>query len=144
MAHILIVDDDAGLRASLSEALADLGHAAEEAPDGKAGLTRIRRGGIDAVLLDLRMPQMDGLAVLRALSGERAPPVAVLTAVPTAANTIEAIRLGAVDHLAKPVGRAALKTLIERMLATPLARPWRWSPASPSACHRRRPRAGRR
>ena len=121
MAHILIVDDDAGLRASLAEALTDLGHAAEEAPDGAAGLARIRRGGIDAVLLDLRMPGMDGLTVLRALSGEKAPPVAVLTAVPTAANTIEAMRLGAVDHLAKPVGRAALKTLIERMLATPPA-----------------------
>ncbi len=121
MAHILIVDDDAGLRASLAEALTDLGHAAEEAPDGAAGLARIRRGGIDAVLLDLRMPGIDGLTVLRALSGEKAPPVAVLTAVPTAANTIEAMRLGAVDHLAKPVGRAALKTLIERMLATPPA-----------------------
>ena len=121
MAHILIVDDDAGLRASLSEALVDLGHTAEEAPDGAAGLVRIRHGGIDAVLLDLRMPGMDGLAVLRALWGEKAPPVAVLTAVPTAANTIEAMRLGAVDHLAKPVGRAALKTLIARLLATPPA-----------------------
>jgi DNA-binding NtrC family response regulator len=119
MARILIVDDDAGLRASLNEALADFGHSAEDAPDGAAGLARIRQGGIDAVLLDLRMPGMDGLAVLRALAGTKAPPIAVLTAVPTAANTIEAMRLGAVDHLAKPVGRAALQSLIGRMLATP-------------------------
>jgi DNA-binding NtrC family response regulator len=118
MARILIVDDDAGLRASLREALADFGHSAEDAPDGAAGLARIRQGGIDAVLLDLRMPGMDGLAVLRAIAGTKAPPVAVLTAVPTAANTIEAMRLGAVDHLAKPVGRTALQGLIERMLAT--------------------------
>jgi DNA-binding NtrC family response regulator len=119
MARILIVDDDAGLRASLKEALADLGHSTEDAPDGATGLARIRLGGIDAVLLDLRMPGMDGLAVLRALAGVKAPPIAVLTAVPTAANTIEAMRLGAVDHLAKPVGRATLGSLIERMLATP-------------------------
>jgi DNA-binding NtrC family response regulator len=121
MAHILIVDDDAGLRASLSEALGDLGYSTEEASEGGSGLNRIRQGGIDAVLLDLRMPGMDGLAVLRALAGSKAPPIAVLTAVPTAANTIEAMRLGAADHLAKPVGRAALKALIERMLATPEA-----------------------
>ncbi len=112
MARILIIDDDAGLRSSLAEALVEFGHTAEEAPDGAAGLARIRRGGFDAVLLDLRMPGMDGLAVLRALAGVEAPPVAVLTAVPTAANTIEAMRLGAVDHLTKPIGRSALQTLI--------------------------------
>ena len=122
MARILIIDDDAGLRSSLAEALVEFGHTAEEAPDGAAGLARIRRGGFDAVLLDLRMPGMDGLAVLRALAGVEAPPVAVLTAVPTAANTIEAMRLGAVDHLTKPIGRSALQTLIERMLATTPAR----------------------
>jgi DNA-binding NtrC family response regulator len=60
---------------------------------------------------------MDGLEVLRRIR-ERpdAPPVAVLTAVPTSANTIEAMRLGAADHLAKPIGRDGLRALLERML----------------------------
>jgi DNA-binding NtrC family response regulator len=117
MARVLIIDDDAALRAGLAETLGDLGHAAEQAADGAAGLARLSRGGIDAVLLDLRMPGMDGLSVLRALRerGE-AVPVAVLTAVPTAGNTIEAMRLGAVDHLAKPIGREALAALVGRML----------------------------
>jgi two-component system NtrC family response regulator len=117
MPVILIVDDDAALREGISETLADLGHTPVEAADGAAALVRIGRGGIDAVLLDLRMPGMDGMTVLRRLH-ERAPglPVAVLTAVPTASNTIEAMRLGAVDHLAKPVGRADLAALLARML----------------------------
>ncbi len=122
MARILIVDDDAALRDGIAETLRDLGHEAVQAADGAAALARvaagaIEAGAIDAVLLDLRMPGMDGMTVLRHLR-ERpgAPPVAVLTAVPTASNTIEAMRLGAVDHLAKPIGRAALAALIARML----------------------------
>jgi len=117
MATILIVDDDAALRTGIAETLSDLGHVAAEAADGRAALARIARGGIDAVLLDLRMPGMDGMEVLRRLrAGPEPPPVAVLTAVPTAANTIEAMRLGAVDHLAKPIGRADLVDLLTRML----------------------------
>ena len=72
------------------------------------------------MLLDLRMPGIDGIEVLRRLRGlPSPPPVAVLTAVPTAGNTIEAMRLGAVDHLAKPVGRDDLAGLIARMLPAP-------------------------
>jgi two-component system NtrC family response regulator len=88
-----------------------------QAPDGPAGLARLGGGGIDAVLLDLRMPGMDGMEVLRRLHAAGPhPPVAVLTAVPTPSNTIEAMRLGAVDHLAKPIGRAELAALLVRML----------------------------
>ena len=122
MARLLIVDDDAALRAGIAETLGDLGHVAEQVADGLAALDRLSRPGIDAVLLDLRMPGLDGLAVLRALRERGAmPPVAVLTAVPTAANTIEAMRLGAVDHLAKPIGRDALAALVARMLPAPEA-----------------------
>jgi two-component system NtrC family response regulator len=117
MHTVLIVDDDEALRAGLVETLSDLGHRAEEAADGTAALALLARGGVDAVLLDLRMPGMDGMELLRRMRAHTdAPPVAVLTAVPTAANTIEAMRLGAVDHLAKPVGRADLEALIARML----------------------------
>lgn len=117
MATILIIDDDAGLRESITETLVDLHHTSVEAADGRAGLTRLERPGIDAVLLDLRMPGLDGLEVLRRIrASPDAPPVAVLTAVSTATNTIEAMRLGAVDHLTKPVTRADLVALLKRML----------------------------
>ncbi len=121
MSVILIVDDDEELRDSMAETLADLGHQPEHAADGEAALRRLARGGIDAVLLDLRMPGPDGLEVLRRIRAQdrlagSMLPVAVLTAAPTAANTIEAMRLGAVDHLAKPAGREALGALIKAML----------------------------
>jgi CheY-like chemotaxis protein len=93
MATVLIVDDDAALRESIAETLADLGHDPIEAVDGRAALARLRQPGVDAVLLDLRMPGLDGMEVLRQLRAQpEAPPVAVLTAVPTAGNTIEAMR----------------------------------------------------
>ena len=122
MVRILIVDDDTALRDSIAETIADLGHVPVAAPDGAAALARLAQGGIDGVLLDLRMPGLDGIEVLRRLRALPAsPPVAVLTAVPTAGNTIEAMRLGAVDHLAKPVGRDDLAALIARMLPAPAA-----------------------
>jgi len=73
--------------------------------------------GVDAVLLDLRMPGMDGLEVLRRIrSGSHPPPVTVLTAHATAENTIEAMRLGAFDHLTKPIGRDALERALNMMM----------------------------
>jgi DNA-binding NtrC family response regulator len=117
MRRILIVDDDAALRDGLAEAVTDLGHRAIEAPSGRAALDLARRERVDAVLLDLRMPDLDGLEVLRRLRRDGSgAPVAILTAYADAANTIEAMRLGAFDHLTKPIGRADLGCLLERML----------------------------
>ena len=117
MAAILIVDDDAALREGMAETLTDLGHTVIEAADGPAALALAARRRPDAVLLDLRMPGMDGLEVLSRLRALPDPPaVAVLTAHASAANTIEAMRLGAADHLVKPVGRADLAALLDRLL----------------------------
>ena len=117
MARILIIDDDAALREGMAEAITDLGHIAENAADGEAGLRRLAHPPkLDAVLLDLRMPGLDGMEVLRRMRSSGGPPVAILTAVATAANTIEAMRLGAIDHLTKPIGRADLADLLARLL----------------------------
>ena len=118
MATILIVDDDAALREGLAETLHDLGHRSVEAPTGLIALDIVGREHIDAVLLDLRIPGMDGLEILRRLRAEpaKAPPIAILTAYASAANTIEAMRLGAFDHLTKPIARADLAFLMTRML----------------------------
>jgi two-component system NtrC family response regulator len=119
MATVLIVDDDRALQESLAETITDLGHRPLTAASGRAGLSQLEREHIDAILLDLRMPDMDGLDVLRKVRGHAgAPPVVVLTAFATAANTIEAMRLGAFDHLTKPIGRQELAALLKRMLPT--------------------------
>lgn len=118
MARVLIIDDDAAFRESLAETIADLGHEPLAAAEGKAGLARLAEGGIDAVLLDLRMPGEGGIAVLGEIMAQTAPPpVAVITAAPSSATTIEAMRLGAFDYITKPVGREALAALLARMLA---------------------------
>ncbi len=120
MATVLIVDDDDALRQAIATTLSDLGHQPEQAADGESALAWLSRHRADAVLLDLRMPGLDGMEVLRRICARPdAPPVAVLTAVPTGENTIEAMRLGAADHLAKPVGRDGLRALLVRMLPVP-------------------------
>src|SRR5215472_10450607 len=125
MATILIVDDDDAMREGLAETVTDLGYRAREAATGKDALALVAAGGIDAVLLDLRMPGgLDGIEVLRRIrAGENAPPTAVLTAFAGADNTIEAMRLGAFDHLTKPIGRDNLKSLVRRVLAQATAVP---------------------
>jgi DNA-binding NtrC family response regulator len=118
MAAVLIVDDDGAMREALAEAVRDLGFEAEQAPSGHAALAALDAKPIDAVLLDLRMPGMDGLEVLRRIRARpQPPPVTILTAHATAGNTIEAMRLGAFDHLTKPIGRSDLARVLEHMAA---------------------------
>jgi len=133
MPTILIVDDDPAIREALSEALTDLGHRPACAAEGTAALSWLEQHTADAVLLDLRMPGLDGMEVLRRIRAKPAsPPVVILTAVPTSSNTIEAMRLGAADHLAKPIGRADLTALLVRILSSPVA-----IPPLPAAVHER-------
>jgi DNA-binding NtrC family response regulator len=119
MTAILIVDDEKNLRDGLSEAVRDLGYQALVASSGREALTVAEANRPDAVLLDLRMPDMDGLQVLtrlRTIADSSNVPVAIITAYATAANTIEAMRLGAFDHLTKPIGREDLASLLRRMI----------------------------
>jgi DNA-binding NtrC family response regulator len=119
MAAILIVDDDPAMRDALAEAVRDLDQVVLLAPSGDAALALLEREAVSAVFLDLRMPRMDGLEVLRRIRARPQPPVVtVLTAHATATNTIEAMRLGAFDHLTKPIGRQDVARAIERMLAS--------------------------
>jgi two-component system NtrC family response regulator len=119
MTTVLIVDDEKDLREGLSETVRDLGYKALVAASGREALAAAATNKPDAVLLDLRMPDMDGLQVLNRLhaaaDGTNVP-VAIITAYATAANTIEAMRLGAFDHLTKPIGREDLASLLQRMI----------------------------
>ncbi len=120
MATILIVDDDPALREGLAETVADLGHTPLPAASGSEALARLQDSVISAVLLDLRMPgDLDGMSVLERICAlPDRPPVTVLTAFASPANTIEAMRLGAHDHLTKPIGRADLAAVLDAMLRT--------------------------
>jgi len=123
MATVLIVDDDAVLCEALAEAIRDLSHEALTVSSGAAALALLERETINAIFLDLRMPGMDGLEVLRRVRARaHAPAVAILTAHASATNTIEAMRLGAFDHLIKPIGREDVERVLGQMLSSAAAR----------------------
>jgi two-component system NtrC family response regulator len=115
MARILIVDDDRSFREALAESLIDLGYEVIEASDAEKALNLIEDA--DAVFLDLRMPGKSGIDFLREAKPE--VPVVVLTAFADSSNTIEAIKLGAFDHLTKPIGRSDLQRVLSAALKKP-------------------------
>jgi len=120
VARLLVIDDDRAFRESLVEALRDFGQDVAEAGSGAEGFAIIDSEPVDLVFLDLRMPGLDGLKVLSRLRANAAQPripVVVLTAYASSANTIAAMRLGAFDHLVKPVGRAEIAEVLRRALA---------------------------
>ncbi|UJX39439.1 response regulator [Desulfovibrio sp. JY] len=104
-ARILLVEDDADVRQAISLWLTTSGYAVATAGDGRAGLAAIRAQKPDAVLLDLRLPGLDGFEVLKALAreGGEPPPVIVISGQDEIQGVIQAFRLGATDYLQKPI-----------------------------------------
>lgn len=121
MARILIIDDDAAFRESLAETIQQFGHEVVEAATGEDGLKVLAQGTVDAVFLDFRMPGMSGIDVLRQRIDHGAP-IVMLTAQASSDNTIEAMKLGALDHLLKPIGREDVGRVLERMLVREIER----------------------
>ena len=103
--NILVVDDDEVVRLSHMRSLATAHCNVEAAWNGSEALHAMERHPFDVVLLDLRMPGMDGMTVLKTIK-ERWPEseVVVITGYPSIETAKEAVRLGAYDYLAKPVG----------------------------------------
>ncbi len=117
MPRILIADDEANLRSTLCRMLRAEGYRTLEARDGIEAVSLLRRGGIDAVVLDLSMPRLDGFGVLAALNEEEgAPPVIVLTAHASLEHAVRALREGAWDFLEKPPASEAILLRLRRAL----------------------------
>ena len=108
MAHILVADDDEGVRTFLAEALELDGHEVETAPDGVTALELASRRAFDVVITDLTMPRMDGMTLLRRVK-EDSPEVEVilLTAFGSIESAVAAMRTGAFDYLTKPLSSPA-------------------------------------
>ncbi|MFO0762387.1 MAG: sigma-54 dependent transcriptional regulator [Byssovorax sp.] len=99
----LVVDDDAGVRYTLRGALEDAGLHVEEAKDGAEALSILAARPFDLVVSDLRMPGVDGLALLRRLrEGPRPPTFILVTAHGSERHAVEAMKLGAFDYFKKP------------------------------------------
>ena len=101
--RVLLIDDDARLAELLVAYLTPQGVALTHAPGGQAGLAQVAAGGWDAVLLDVMMPGLDGLAVLRQLRAKDARlPLLMLTARGDESDRVVGLELGADDYVAKP------------------------------------------
>ncbi|OZB61506.1 MAG: DNA-binding response regulator [Lysobacterales bacterium 14-68-21] len=116
--RILVVDNEPKMRRILELSLKNLGHEVEQAGDGREALAAIERGAFDLVLSDLRMPNMDGIALLEALRerGEDVP-VIVLTAYGTIETAVAAMKLGAVDYILRPFEIETIELAVSRVLA---------------------------
>ncbi len=116
-ATLLVADDDEAVRLSLERVLTREGYGVVLAPDGQAALDRLRQGGIDLLLSDLRMPGLTGLELLK-LAKEVAPDVDVilLTAFGTVEEAVRAMKDGAIDFLTKPLQRAQLLRVVRQAL----------------------------
>jgi len=123
MAQILVVDDEIGIRELLSEILADEGHQvtlAESATDARRAR---ERGRPDLVLLDIWMPDTDGITLLKewSASGQLTMPVVMMSGHGTIETAVEATRIGAMDFLEKPIALQRLLATVKRALRNPEA-----------------------
>ena len=116
-ARILIVDDEEAMRDACRQVLAPEGLALKEASSGVGVLEMIRHESFDLVILDLKMPGMDGMEILRRLQQE-SPDTAtiVITGYPSVESAVEAMKLGAADFLPKPFTPDVLRLTVRRTL----------------------------
>jgi DNA-binding response OmpR family regulator len=115
--HILVVDDERNIRNNLGMVLEAEGYKVDKASNGDDALLRVKEGRYDIVFVDIQMPKMDGLELLRYLRGLRPKmPVVMLTAYGTVSRAVEAMKLGAVDFMEKPFDPKAVLLLCEEIL----------------------------
>ena len=131
--RVLIVDDDQGLRTVLAAALGDEGFAVTQAGDGAAGLRKFESEGADLLILDILMPEMDGLEVCRRIRRKSAVPIVLLSSRGDEVDRVTGLETGADDYVTKPFSTRELIARIravERRVAPPAAQGAGPAPAS--------------
>ena len=125
MHRILLIDDDAQLGPPLAAYLARFDLALDCALSPSAGQARLAQGGVDAVILDVMLPEMDGFALCRAIRRDSDIPILMLTARGEVMDRVVGLELGADDYLPKPFEPrelvARLQTVLRRRVAAPPA-----------------------
>lgn len=126
--RVLLVEDDGTIADFVEKGLREAGFAVDVATDGRAGLARALTGGHDAAIVDLMLPQMDGLAVIDALRarGVRTP-VLILSARRSVDDRVRGLQAGGDDYLTKPFAFAELLARVQALIrrATGAAEPTR-------------------
>jgi len=115
--HILVVDDEAVVRTGIAQVLSQQGLAAATAADAAEALAQLARQPFAVVLLDIKLPDMDGVQVLKHLRQDFPDTeVIMITGYPTIAGAVECIRLGALDYLVKPFRIEELEAVVQKAL----------------------------
>jgi two-component system, OmpR family, response regulator len=121
-ARILIADDEANIRDVVQYALERDGYQVETAADGQTALSRIEAGGIDLVVLDVLMPELDGLNLCRKLRERGDIPIIFLSSRTEEADRILGLELGGDDYVTKPFSPRELSTRVKAVLRRVAAR----------------------
>jgi len=115
--RVLVVEDEAGLRLTLSDRLTSEGYAVETADDGEAGLAEAARGAFDVIVLDVMLPRMNGFQVCQEIRRRGiATPILMLTARGQVVDKVVGLKLGADDYLTKPFESIELMARLEALL----------------------------
>jgi DNA-binding NtrC family response regulator len=115
---VLVVDDEDALRTVLSSELINEGYEVRSAADGDEAISELEKNAYDMVLLDIKMPRMNGFEVLKHLKQKHPKTkVVMLTGFADLKNAIESKKLGADDFVSKPYDLVDLLTTIERVLS---------------------------
>lgn len=113
--RILVIDDEAVICEACRLVLAEKGHGVDHRLTGRGGLLAMERSEYDLVLLDMKLPDIDGTEVLKAVCGKTpAPRVIVMSGYSTMSNAVNAMKLGAADYLSKPFTDDELIETIEK------------------------------
>lgn len=124
MARILVIEDEPKIASFMTRALSAEGFGVDQTTDGLQGLGLARSGRYDMVVLDLMLPTLDGVSILKDVMRARPEqPVLVLSAVSDVQSKVECLKLGACDYVSKPFQIAELVTRIHKGLRKPAAAP---------------------
>ncbi|UCH45544.1 MAG: sigma-54-dependent Fis family transcriptional regulator, partial [Nitrospiraceae bacterium] len=117
MIRILVIDDEEAIRDLLTDYLQSKGYDVVTSPDGESGLAHLKETKFDLFLLDLMMPGMSGMDVLReTVAAKIDVPSIIITANASVQTAVEAVKLGAFDYISKPFDLEDIHLAITRLL----------------------------
>lgn len=137
MPRILIADDEEHIRDVVQYALERDGYQVETAADGRVALERIEQGGIDLIVLDVLMPELDGLSLCRMVRQQGDMPIIFLSSRGEEADRIVGLELGGDDYVTKPFSPRELSTRIKAVLRRASARATSDDDAPPTVVYER-------
>lgn len=116
--RILVIDDESVICDACELVLKEKGYQVDRCSTGRSGLKAIQQRNHDAVLLDMKLPDIDGMEILQQVCIDKPVPcIIVMTGYSTMASAVQAMKLGAADYLSKPFTEDELFTAIEKAVA---------------------------